>query len=510
KMASREGDTALWLHNKLGSTDDLWSGRSICSQLTQDKLQSIQNCFHSLQPYVKVKLMLSFIHIPQRNIEQWRSDLEYILDIAMADSDQWVSMVAEIFRPYPRSGTLNLEIDPQNSFFQEHLSDLKKLVKKSSDAHMLPMESLYLGKNAITAVAGQQPQPVKNFTLKRKPKSAALRAELLQKSTEVACNLKNKPGDRSMPFKMRSFAKKMDDTTPLKGIRERVPSGSSTPGFIRTPISHRLSHTPISGTRTPANRKEGGIKLLDINEVPLGTKEAKKRRRQAEQDERAKEKEASVTTVTPDYAAGLMSPMTNITPITPVTPKTDKNPFSNSGPTYTPQSSRLPSASTGGTTVLPVSGIGSATQQARNNLSQQLQSQLKPTQPSEPPGVVAGDHEPVPPTQNSEQNSDQPAKKGLSLTREQMLEAQEMFRNSNRVTRPEKALILGFMAGSRENPCKDQGDIVNVRLSESNESVKQFDGLYKPMVVDHYFQMNYATGEWRRVQKYREIEIDPT
>lgn len=32
-----------------------------------------------------------------------------------------------------------------------------------------------------------------------------------------------------------------------------------------------------------------------------------------------------------------------------------------------------------------------------------------------------------------------------------MLEAQEMFRTANKVTRPEKALILGFMAGSRGN-----------------------------------------------------------
>lgn len=30
-----------------------------------------------------------------------------------------------------------------------------------------------------------------------------------------------------------------------------------------------------------------------------------------------------------------------------------------------------------------------------------------------------------------------------------MLEAQDMFRAANKVTRPEKALILGFMAGSR-------------------------------------------------------------
>ena len=30
-----------------------------------------------------------------------------------------------------------------------------------------------------------------------------------------------------------------------------------------------------------------------------------------------------------------------------------------------------------------------------------------------------------------------------------MLQAQEMFNNSNKLTRPEKALILGFIAGSR-------------------------------------------------------------
>lgn len=37
----------------------------------------------------------------------------------------------------------------------------------------------------------------------------------------------------------------------------------------------------------------------------------------------------------------------------------------------------------------------------------------------------------------------------LSLQREQMFAAQEMFKTANKVTRPEKALILGFMAGSR-------------------------------------------------------------
>lgn len=37
----------------------------------------------------------------------------------------------------------------------------------------------------------------------------------------------------------------------------------------------------------------------------------------------------------------------------------------------------------------------------------------------------------------------------LFSQREQMFAAQEMFKTANKVTRPEKALILGFMAGSR-------------------------------------------------------------
>ena len=40
-------------------------------------------------------------------------------------------------------------------------------------------------------------------------------------------------------------------------------------------------------------------------------------------------------------------------------------------------------------------------------------------------------------------------RRNLSLTKDQILEAKEMFRTAKKVTRPEKAIILGFMAGSR-------------------------------------------------------------
>ena len=66
--------------------------------------------------------------------------------------------------------------------------------------------------------------------------------------------------------------------------------------------------------------------------------------------------------------------------------------------------------------------------------------------------------QPNPPTQVAPQQIQAPQqKRALTLTKEQMLEAQEMFRTANKVTRPEKALILGFMAGSRDNPCPHLG-----------------------------------------------------
>lgn len=68
-----------------------------------------------------------------------------------------------------------------------------------------------------------------------------------------------------------------------------------------------------------------------------------------------------------------------------------------------------------------------------------------------------------------------------------------------------KMLEIVFVS---DNPCPQQGDIVNIRLSETMESLQHPDGTFRPMIVDMYFQMNYASGEWKRVKKFREKEPD--
>lgn len=51
---------------------------------------------------------------------------------------------------------------------------------------MLPLECQYLNKSALNTLVGPLTPPVKHFQLKRKPKSATLRAELLQKCMSLA------------------------------------------------------------------------------------------------------------------------------------------------------------------------------------------------------------------------------------------------------------------------------------------------------------------------------------
>jgi len=70
-MAVRDSDTSLWLHNKLGSNEP-WTSGSITAQLNAEVLRNIKECFIDLQTQVKLKLLLSFFHIPKRSIDEVR------------------------------------------------------------------------------------------------------------------------------------------------------------------------------------------------------------------------------------------------------------------------------------------------------------------------------------------------------------------------------------------------------------------------------------------------------
>lgn len=65
-------------------------------------------------------------------IFKWRIELEEILEVAQVDSEQWVSMLAELMRSIPSSGSFNDEItenEENRRIFSDLVNDLRKLGK---------------------------------------------------------------------------------------------------------------------------------------------------------------------------------------------------------------------------------------------------------------------------------------------------------------------------------------------------------------------------------------------
>ncbi|XP_072177632.1 negative elongation factor A-like [Diadema setosum] len=547
----RDSDTSLWLNNKLGDNDDLWSGiTSISTQLHRDVLRNTHDCFQNLQPTVKLKLLMAILHMPRRNVEECKEELSAILHSALTDTDEWVATVADILRSYPVSGQLNLELEESHPFLAEALHELRRTLAITDSNSLLPMECLYLNKNALNQLVGMQAPPVKHFTLKRKPKSAALRAELLQKSLDAQQQQK-KPITPTPNSKIRGGFRGMNDV-PLRGIPKATPGfrSSQSPGFTRSmPLNRNHSRMTMN--------REGGTKLLDIKEQPIGgsSREAKRRKKQAEQEaqEQAKKEKEAAMQQTPDYAAALMSPAVHKPPTTTAAPAVTQPQTPSYVPTVALSKPTTPTPTLLGSLSQPAPS--SATLAARENLTQQLHQSLQqqttfrapsaagaapatttsqtPTTPAASPattttaaapaaaaaqnpygapsalgapsGTEGASQAPPPyPAPSMVPAVQQPPagpKKNLSLTKDQMRSAQEMFRQSNKVTRPEKALILGFMAGARENPCPQQGDVVTIRLSEDVEVLHE-----QTMAVGTFFEMNYATGEWKRYKKYKPLQ----
>lgn len=67
-------------------------------------------------------------------------------------------------------------------------------------------------------------------------------------------------------------------------------------------------------------------------------------------------------------------------------------------------------------------------------------------------------------------------------------------------------ILSNLLFSFSENPCPQQGNILSIRLSESKELVTQSNQTQKEMIVDTFFQMNYLSGEWKRVKKFREVD----
>lgn len=116
----------------------------------------------------------------------------------------------------------------------------------------------------------------------------------------------------------------------------------------------------------------------------------------------------------------------------------------------------------------------------------------------------------------------------LQLNKQQLAVAHKMFEEAPTLTREQKALILGFMAGSRgkdkynficdvicfkisslDNPYPEKGHVLTIILNEKTlqETVVASSGqqVLRTVIVQTAFEMNYKNGLWRKLQIKRPI-----
>lgn len=116
---------------------------------------------------------------------------------------------------------------------------------------MLPLECRYLNKNALTTLAGPLTPPVKHFQLKRKPKSATLRAELLQK-----CECCGLPWKHAVPRCLRaSWRSLLGQNQSQPPVQPGVPQKSRV-HFVQAKSKSISFHQR-------AKQSEGGLVHLD-------------------------------------------------------------------------------------------------------------------------------------------------------------------------------------------------------------------------------------------------------
>lgn len=180
---SRNFEIVQWLENKFGSSADRWNVKGLASQLSKEKLEAIPGCFIDLQSNVKLKLLLSMMYIPRRTLEQCSNLWEDITNIACQDTDEWVQTVADLLKDYPCTSAFSFNTEQKNGPYESTCEQLSELLKKdvSKRSTVFPYETEFLNRNALNALYDTIPQPEKHFALKRKPKSAAIRAELIEK-----------------------------------------------------------------------------------------------------------------------------------------------------------------------------------------------------------------------------------------------------------------------------------------------------------------------------------------
>uniref|UniRef100_A0A915D0G9 HDAg domain-containing protein n=1 Tax=Ditylenchus dipsaci TaxID=166011 RepID=A0A915D0G9_9BILA len=507
----RDQDLVKWIENKLGDPNELWAGRQASTLLTQEMIVELETCFQALEPHVKLKIIQSISHLSPRLVQLWRQPLTNLIELARRDADDWVETVADMYRDFPEQKCIRCEPSNKDSYFNKTLEELHRIVKQRIDvptvSRVLPPDFAILSHSAIKARYGYaEIEEKKHFTRKTNTKSEQLLADV-KKAFDHQNNPLNKKNNHpisSFPIKMRSTARKPMDL-PMKGIP----------------------------TRQLAKR-DGGAKLIDFAELP---NPMAKRRRNA--NDNNNQSQASKTKPKEPKTANSAKKVD-----TKRNKKNDPIPTPRTQPFVLDSDESNDEQDKASNCIQPISFVRASNntladeKQSSNStyITHQKDDYVDPANESMSydtnsvgnlygsptndasslfdslPGVNGG--------QFASHDYSRDAGFGAASTSVHFLNTQndsnneaamkqfeDLLKTANKLTPVTENLIAAFLSGNKTNALQSKlGALVTLPLSENISMVNDGSGRMMAHMVETFFQMNYSTGEWKRLKKSRPLK----
>lgn len=549
----KDVDLVNWLEKKLNDAG-VWSGRTIASMLTREMLEELETCFQAIDMQTKLKIISCIPHMNPRKMSTVHNSLTVLLDLASKDADDWVETIADMYRDIPSAGVIIPGSSNKDSHFAKTLEDMTKCFQKHHEIGNLKLSPE--GHNIVSssvnkAIFGPSPELQKLFILRKKPKSFNLMNDMMKQCAKlVEANREKSTGlwSTTVPIKIRSTLRTGNSDVPMKGIPTQNPCKLNS-GFTYEPKKFQRQLL----------KREGGAKLLDFCELPQSLKRRRqlelieeKKRKQMEKEmakkkalEEKKEKELARKTAQPKHLGNSKKQCEKKQQLQNV-----ENHSTNSGDgqvrcpelleTNEQRTSRPSMISSGDAENLqtpdpteqrpgpdqerndvlksvfvfpePMDSTSQRAVQSNHpqnshnthcNQSQHLQQQFPAPQPQPAfliprPGysgalfksaVVRDQHTPV-----------QRARE-IAI----MNQCNEMLRDANSLDHNGRQLVIAFMTGNKCNPRPELGNVITMKLSETIEDGLADNQICK-MKVETFFQMDYQSGEWKRLRKCRLLQ----
>lgn len=122
-----------------------WSSASAASLIDSELLAYLQPRFHRCSTPLKVRVILSFLYLPEKVRQENREALLRVLGEAEVDRDEWVKKLSRLVSSFVAVGSIDVrETDSETAFHLLKFLHVQKEKHKLTYLSKPPLESPYL------------------------------------------------------------------------------------------------------------------------------------------------------------------------------------------------------------------------------------------------------------------------------------------------------------------------------------------------------------------------------